>query len=379
MRSIVAASVCLVSFVWGCRRETPADTHGNAVAPSASTSAAPSAAVANAAPPPVAVLADGESKAFRGTVDGAPVVVRLHRSGVSLEGTYFYEKHGVDLALRGSVLPTGEWTLDEEVGGKPTGHFQGRANADGSVAGEWSAVGGKAGTPRPFVLRPASRESPLGAVPLFTKHVRARKKAKTPGMGGMQTECTLDLTYLEVVGAPTDAAERAINRALRPEHDTLDECDVGDTFESSPRVAFNDQGILSVVYGEAFCCGAYPSYSSRFVNLTTIDGATLTLGGLVRPGAQKKLQSLVRGAVKKRFSTDPAWGATSNDELEDAVTALTDAKADFSIEPKGLSLSLFNHEPHVIQALFADGFVVPYAALKDVLARPGPLDPLLPP
>jgi hypothetical protein len=41
-----------------------------------------------------------------------------------------------------------------------------------------------------------------------------------------------------------------------------------------------------------------------------------------------------------------------------------------------LRFSAFNSQPHVIQALYADGFFVPYPKLAGVLSNPGPLDPL---
>jgi hypothetical protein len=340
----------------------------------ASGSSPPSGSSAGAFP-----LGDGEADTFRGSIDGTlAVVVRLRRRGAELEGTYFYEKNGVDLALRGRADGPGRWLLEERADGIVTGSFAARVEAGGVLAGEWTPA--KGGPGRPFALKRVARyATPAAPLAIFTKHVRARMKAKTPGIGGTQSDCRIDATFAEVVGAPSQAVDDAINAALRPKDLVLAECDVGSTFESTPRVVFNDKGLLSVINDETFCCGAHPGYGRTFVNVTTRDGTRLTLGKLLVPAARPRLASLLRPPVKLREAKTGADAEGVASSVVQDVEQLTRPDADFSIEPGGLSLSLYNSVPHAVQALFDEGFLVRWSQLEALLVRPGPLDALVPP
>jgi hypothetical protein len=328
---------------------------------------------------PAFPLGDGEADTFRGSIGGTlPVVVRLRRRGAELEGSYFYEKNGVDLALRGRADGPARWLLEERANGIVTGSFSAHLEPGGVLAGEWTPA--KGGASRPFMLTRVTRyATPPKPLAIFAKHVRARKKAKAPGIGGTQNDCTVDATFAEVVGAPSQAVDDVINAALRPNDLALAECDMGSTFETHYRVVFNDKGLLSVINDEAFCCGAHPSYGRAFVNVTTNDGARLTLGKLLVPAAKPRLAALLRAPVKLRESQTGADAEAVASSTVEHVDELTGPDAEFSIEPGGLSLSLFNVAPHAVQTLFDEGFLLRWSQLQSLLVRPGPLDALVPP
>jgi hypothetical protein len=357
----------------GASRTSPSPS-GSVVSASPLSSSSSSSSSSGAAFP----LGDGEMDTFRGNIDGKlAIVVRLRRRGAELEGSYFYEKNGIDLALRGRADGSARWLLEERANGIVTGAFSAHVEPGGVLAGEWTPA--KGGASRPFVLTRVARDAtPEAPLAIFAKHVRARKKAKTPGIGGTQNDCIVDATFAEVVGAPSQAVDDVINAALRPKDLALAECDMGSTFETHYRVVFNDKGLLSVINDEAFCCGAHPSYGRAFVNVATHDGARLTLGKLLLPAAKPRLAALLRAPVKLREAKTGADAEGIASSTVEHVEQLTRPDADFSIEPGGLSLSLYNVAPHAVQALFDEGFLLRWSQLQPLLVRPGPLDPLAP-
>jgi hypothetical protein len=178
-------------------------------APSADP-AAPSASspVAPPSPPPrtpgPCVFASG----YRGTVAGLPVFARLGKTPQGVQGRYFYERVGTDIALRGKLAPDGAITLTETTNeGKVTGTFEGTCDGAGVVTGMWK--GGKQGAP--FMLLPVPQgDTPVVAKKryVFSKKAPPEDEASVPS--GM-TECTYKEERDELFGLRNPAAERAIN------------------------------------------------------------------------------------------------------------------------------------------------------------------------
>src|SRR6185503_17403298 len=129
--------VCLIISV-GCRK--------TAAPPAAS---APPPAQANASPlldhsqggaVPVA-----QTKHFKGSIGSSlDLQMKLVRTGDQLAGSYFYQKVGTRINLRGNVDKDGNLTLEEfDQAGKQTGLFKGIWTVDAgdgpiNLAGNWS-------------------------------------------------------------------------------------------------------------------------------------------------------------------------------------------------------------------------------------------------
>ena len=86
-----------------------------------------------------------ETKYFKGSIGTSlDLQMKLVRSGEQLTGSYFYQRIGTKIDLRGTVDKEGNLSLDEfDPSGKQTGVFKGlwRTDpADGMVAisGNWS-------------------------------------------------------------------------------------------------------------------------------------------------------------------------------------------------------------------------------------------------
>ncbi len=127
--------LCLVLSV-GCRRASapPPAAPPNAATPS------PELSHSQGGNTPVA-----QTKYFKGSIGTSlGLQMKLVRTGDNLSGSYFYQKIGTRIDLRGNVDQNGNLTLEEfDKGGKQTGVFKGlwqvSAN-DGliTLAGNWS-------------------------------------------------------------------------------------------------------------------------------------------------------------------------------------------------------------------------------------------------
>lgn len=90
----------------------------------------------------------GQTKFFKGSIgSNLGLQMKLVRDGEQVTGSYFYQKVGTKIQLKGTVDKTGNLMLDEsDGGGKQTGSFKGlwrTDNEDGldSIAGNWSKPG----------------------------------------------------------------------------------------------------------------------------------------------------------------------------------------------------------------------------------------------
>ena len=129
--------------VAGCRKSS-------APAPAApATPSAPAEQPLNvsggATPPP-------QTKHFKGSIGSTlDLQMKLVREGDKLTGSYFYQKVGTRISLRGTVDKDGNLTLDEfDPQGKQTGVFKGLWSVkaeDGliTLAGNWSKPPGEKG------------------------------------------------------------------------------------------------------------------------------------------------------------------------------------------------------------------------------------------
>src|SRR5215207_4855003 len=137
---------CLILFGLfvsaGCRKTT---TPPAATPPA--TTATPAADLSHAqggtAPAP-------QTKHFKGSIGTSlDLQMKLVRTGDQLAGSYFYQKVGSRIDLRGSVDKDGNLTLEEfDKSGKQTGMFKGLWTVDSSdglvkLAGNWSKPPGE--------------------------------------------------------------------------------------------------------------------------------------------------------------------------------------------------------------------------------------------
>lgn len=82
---------------------------------------------------------------FRGTIDdNLTITMELNRKGDKLSGSYYYEKHKVDIPIKGTVDENGNFRIDEYGNnGGVSGTFKGRFLSDTQMKGTWVSPDGK--------------------------------------------------------------------------------------------------------------------------------------------------------------------------------------------------------------------------------------------
>jgi len=141
-------------------------------------------------------------KVFRGAIDANRIQLTLNREGDKLSGTYFYQKIGSDISLKGSINAQGDFTLQEfDSGGKQTGEFKGKwtepASLPGaSLEGTWAKPNSK--ETQSFYATQQLVEFTSGMRVVTRQNKEDNKKEKY----------SVDVSYPELTGAPNPNAEK---------------------------------------------------------------------------------------------------------------------------------------------------------------------------
>jgi hypothetical protein len=72
---------------------------------------------------------------------GLNIEMKLVREGSKLSGSYYYERIGKDISVRGAIDEAGSIVLEEFVKGHKTGIFTGKFVSDVRIEGKWSKPG----------------------------------------------------------------------------------------------------------------------------------------------------------------------------------------------------------------------------------------------
>src|SRR5690242_10812274 len=135
---------CLIISV-GCRKTSAPSPPSTSAPPTTQTSPASLLEHAAGGATPAAQI-----KHFKGSIGSSlDLQMKLVRTGDQLAGSYFYQKVGTRIDVRGSVDKDGNLTLEEfDKGGKQTGLFKGIWTVDKedgltTLAGNWSKPPGE--------------------------------------------------------------------------------------------------------------------------------------------------------------------------------------------------------------------------------------------
>ncbi|HEX5965967.1 MAG TPA: hypothetical protein VFY51_08545, partial [Pyrinomonadaceae bacterium] len=174
MRSRTIVFLLLIALLAaGCRKSSaPAPA-----VPGPSPTAEQPVVVGGATPPP-------QTKHFKGSIGSTlDLQMKLVRDGDKLTGSYFYQKVGTRISLRGTVDLEGNLTLEEfDPNGKQTGLFKGlwRVEADDgliTLAGNWSKPPGEKGDDKKIAF--SVHEEPInfsGEVDVVARSVKEENK-----------------------------------------------------------------------------------------------------------------------------------------------------------------------------------------------------------
>ena len=366
--------------VAGCRR-------GSAPPPTApSTTAAPTPQVAEVqgGTTPVA-----ETKYFKGSIGTTlDLQMKLVRTGDQLSGSYFYQRIGTRINLRGKIQQDGNFTLDEfDQAGKQTGVFQGVWGVDAkdglaTLAGFWSKPNEKS-----FEKKTAFsvHEEPIalsGEVELVAKQVKESNKklmyeiaAQYPQLSGGNNPNFEKFNQLVRGSVMKKVSEFKKNMQPEGNEEPRPEGSMGSDLTIGFTVALAQDDLISIQFdvGSYFQGAAHPNSYTEVVNFDLKNGKQLKLSDLFKPGA-KYLQSIANYCIadlKKQQATEKGK-ALSDSEIDTGAAPVAKNYQSWTITKKGLGVNFDSYQvgPYAAGPQFV---MVPWGNLKDVINPEGPV------
>jgi hypothetical protein len=372
--------------VGACRRSsTPAEQ----------SAANPGAAVQERQHPDGGVT-PADVKFFRGSIGSTlGLQMKLVKEGETLTGSYYYQKVGTRIDLRGTIDKDGNVTLDEFDGsGKQTGTFKGqwKQNNDGviEIAGNWNKPNSEKKTA--FSLQQEPIEFSSG-VEIAARQIKEKNK---------KLKYEIDANYPQLIGS-TDPNYEKFNQAIRssvnrnvggfkkdmapqPASEPTPDSSVAPTYEDTGSditigytVALATDDLISVEFAVSsyYAGAAHPNSAAETVNFDLKNGKQLKLADLFQPGS-KYLQAISAYCIKDLTAVAQKQGADGMlDEQWIQRGAGPDSKnyENWTITKKGLAITFDAYQV----AAYAAGpqyVLVPYSALKDFIKQDGPVGQL---
>jgi hypothetical protein len=342
------------------------------------------------------------TKIFKGSIGTTlDLQMKLTRNGDELAGSYFYQKVGSRIDLKGTIDKDSNVTLEEiGAGGKQTGLFKGNWTIDkedglATIAGSWSKPNGEKKTA--FSLH----EEPIeltGGVELTAKQLKESNK---------KLHYEIQVAYPQVTGMPdvrfdqfnqevknlvnkqvsalkkesADGAREAANEPA-PSPGAGEEEKISfpaNSLDISYSIALAKDDLISVQFDlSSYSSGAaHPNSYSQVLNYDLKAGKVLKLGDLFNPGA-KYIQLISDYCIK-----DLKRRSKGKDSMLDDQTIQTGAGpsaqnyGSWTITKKGLEITF---DPYQVAAYAAgpQTVLVPYSVLKDLIRPDGPLGSLAP-
>jgi uncharacterized protein DUF3298/peptidoglycan-N-acetylmuramic acid deacetylase PdaC-like protein len=375
-RTLLLIILCLFVSV-GCRRSsTPPPT-----APPIAAAPSPELSHSQGGSTPVA-----QTKYFKGSIGSSlDLQMKLVRTGDSLSGSYFYQKIGTRIDLRGNVDQNGTLTLEEfDKGGKQTGVFKGIWQVDAkdgliTLAGNWSKPPDEKGSDKKTAF--SLHEEPIGFtgdVELVSKQIKENDKklmfevdAQYPQLNGGNNpnfekfnQTARALVTKKVAGFKKDMAP-AEDEEPRPEGS------MGSHLNVAYTLIMAQDDLISVKFdvGSYYQGAAHPNSYSDVINYDLKNGKQLKLGDLFKPGA-KYLQAIADYAIADlKQQTDKGLIAG---EIENGAAAVAKNYQSWNIMKTGIGVTFDAYQvgPYAAGPQFV---TVPYSALKDLINPEGPI------
>lgn len=331
-----------------------------------------------------------ETKHFKGSIGNSlDLQMKLVRTGDQLAGSYFYQKVGTRIDVRGNVDKDGNLTLEEfDPNGKQTGIFKGIWTVDRTdglitLAGNWSKPLNEKGSDKKtaFSLHEEAI-SFTGDVDLVSKQIKESNKklryeiaAQYPQLTGGNNP-NLE-KFNQVARATVTKKVAGFKKDSLPEEgenpeETRPEGSMGSDLNVSYTVALAQDDLVSIDYrvGSYFQGMAHPQTYSETLNYDLKNGKQLKLEDLFKPGA-KYLQAIATyciGDLKKQApekDLDP-------DGLEVGAAPTAKNYHSWTMTRRGIGIIFDAYQvgPYSSGPQYV---LVPYSALKDLIKPDGPI------
>jgi hypothetical protein len=385
MRIGSLALVLVVGIVGaGCRKTAAPPPGGTPVSATATPQLAHAEGGGNVPAP--------ETKYFKGSIGSTlDLQMKLVRTGDQLSGSYFYQRVGTRINLRGKIEQDGNFTLDEfDQAGKQTGIFKGLWGVDAqdgmaSLAGLWSKPDEKSVEKKtPFSLH----EEPIaltGDVELVVKQINESNKklmyeiaAQYPQFSGGSNPNFEK--FNQTVRGTIAKKVAEFKKEMQPEEgdEPRPEGSMGSDLTVGYGVALAQDDLVSIQFdvGSYYQGAAHPNSYTEVVNYDLKNGKQLKLADLFKPGA-KYLQALSTYCIAdlKKQQAGAKGQALMDSEIESGAGPTAKNYQSWTMTRKGLGVNFDAYQvgPYAAGPQFV---LVPWANLKDLINPEGPLGQL---
>lgn len=334
----------------------------------------------------------GQTKHFKGSIGSAlDLQMKLVREGERLTGSYYYQKVGTKIDLRGSIDADGNLVLDEfDPGGKQTGSFKGTWKTEDNglvtLAGNWSAPNSNKQTS--FSLH----EQPIefsGNVEFVDKKITENNKKlkyeidvvypQLSGTGPAGIEKFNQLVRTLVNGKVADFKKEMVPESGE-EAAADSESTTGSDFNIGYSVAMARDDLISLEFnvGSYYAGAAHPNSYSETFTFDLKNGKTIKLADLFNPGS-KYVQAISAYAIQDLKKQSKAQGDNSmldDDWIQRGAGPDAANYESWTITKSGLGITFDAYQV----APYAAGpqeVTVPYANLKEIIRIDGPLGQFL--
>lgn len=351
----------------------------------------PEAPPITAAPPPELSHVQGgatpvtQAKYFKGSIGSSlDLQMKLIRTGDQLSGSYFYQKIGKRIDLRGNVDKDGNLTLEEfDQSGKQTGLFKGLWQLkaeDGLVtlAGNWSKPPSEKGSDKKTAF--SLHEEPIaftGDIELVSKQITdANKKlmyeisAQYPELSGGNNPNFQKFNQAARGFVTTKVSLFKKEMKLEEDEEPPPEGSMGSDLNIGYTVVLAQDDLVSIRFdvGTYYQGAAHPNSYTEVINYDLKNGKQLKLSDLFKPGA-KYLQAISAYSIAdlKKQGKD-----LLPEQIESGAGPKAENYQSWNIGKTGLGINFDAYQvgPYAAGPQFVS---VPYSNLKDLINPDGPI------
>src|SRR6476620_1517702 len=379
-------TIALLTIVTsGCRRTSPSSTPPSPAPGAPSSQTALSHAEGGAAVLP-------ETKYFTGSIGNSlDLQMKLVKTGDQLNGSYYYQRVGTRINLRGALDKDGNVTLEEfDPSGKQTGVFKGLWQVDKkdgliNIAGNWSKPPGDKAADKKTAF--SIHEEPIylsGDADVVTKQIKETNKklvyeitASYPQITGTGNP-NFEKFNQAVRGAVSKSvAEFKKNMATTPDQEAPPADSMHSDLTIEYEIGLAQDDLVSVLFfvSSYYQGAAHPLGNSDVVNFDLKNGKVLKLSDLFKPGA-KYLPVLATYSVSdlKKQSKDKQ-GMLDDTSINNGASPNAKNYKSWTIRRNGIGVEFDAYQVGAYAA-GAQTVVVPYSALKDLINPEGPVGQL---
>lgn len=289
------------------------------------------------------MASQSQAKTYEGTIGTYPVGMNIALTNAGkIEGTYFYQKSGVNIALTGVKQGSSITLTEHDPRGKKTGTFL--CTEDGlEISGKWTSADGKK------------------ELPVVLTEISADKLQK------IQQAAQLD----------------AFDRKLLP---AKDKC-----YEANLTYTFKNEFIRSLIINIDHLCGPYPSSETTRKTYNTQTKKDIDLWNELDPARIEDFKTYLNQETQKKFdnwraqTSDKEWeeifstfscgqypknAEQDNPQEWEEIFVVKDATrimTEFYVDKDGVHIGRCNYceFPHVIQALDFCGDIILTPSILD--------------